>query len=374
MFDVQEKELTVSLAHNTKTLRPPPPQNDMFAAATAAASVYLLLTIAALLSTISPELTALSSHGKTRTSYRECTKTHDAADGMLRRLWQYLINSNRFTMHKRRFIDFYATGIIVTSTLVLLHHATIASDPHAKQIDRRADYILTNKYEWMPTCLLLTHLIRRYFECNWVQKSNTSSRMHFAGYLVGFLHYLCLPFILAPYPFYHSTCDDDDNPFPGACSDGIQNAPNKKMIDVFAIIGCIYFQYEQHRHHFILARLRNNEPASATYSIPDSGWFKQVSCPHYLSEVMIYLMFALIMHNESHTPVQSDARAWEKYLPDLSPGTATLATIYRLKHWILLVWVIVNLSISASRSHDWYHENFGETYPQQRKRLIPFIW
>ena len=343
----------------------------MFAVATAAASVFLLLTMAALLSTTSPELTALSSHGKTRTSYWECSNTQNIADGLLRRLRRHLINSRRFAMHKRRFIDFYATGIIVTSTLVLSNHASIASDPHAKRIGH-------NDYEWIPTCLLLTHLIRRYCECKWVQKSSSSSQMHFAGYLVGILHYFSLPFILVPYPCYHSACDEDDNPFPGACSDDMdmQHAPIKKLINVFAIIGCIYFQYEQHMHHLILARLRNNEPASAMYSIPVSGWFKHVSCPHYLAEIMIYFMFALIMHNGPHTPVQSDVRGWEKHLPAHSPDTAslTLTTIFKSKHWILLVWVIVNLSISAMRTHDWYLKNFGGTYPAQRKRLIPFIW
>lgn len=351
----------------------------MIIAATLAASVYLLLTVAALLSTISPELKSLSSHGKTRPSYRECRSNYDA--GMLRRLWQYLITSRRFTMHKRRFIDFYAAGIIVTSILILLHYATIASDQNAEQIVRRGDYFPTNNYKWMPTCLLLTHLIRRYCECKWVQKSGVSSQMHLAGYFIGILHYLCLPFILVPYPsYFYSTCatrDEEDNQYPGACSDGIQYTSIKKLVDIFAIIGCIYFQYEQHRHHVILARLRSREPAPAMYSMPVGGWFKHVSCPHYLSEIMIYFMFALFMHNRPYTPDTGDARAWSNYLPDLSPNTAwiaTLITIYRSRHWIMLVWVIVNLSISASRNHEWYRKIFAVAYPQQRKRLIPFIW
>ncbi len=347
-------------------------------AATLAASVYLLLTIVAILSTVSPELTSLSSHGKTRTSYREeCIITYDSTDGMLQRLWQHFISSPEFTMHKRRFIDFYAAGIIVTSILLLDHYAAIVFDPYAALIGRRDNYFkpINHNYDWMPTRLLLTHLIRRYCECKWVHDSGSSSRMHVAGYLLGILHYLCLPFILVPYPYcFFSTCanhDEEDNQYPGACSDGKRYTSIKKLVDTFTMIGCIYFQYEQHRHHIILARLRRKEPAPATYSIPVGGWFKYVSCPHYLSEIMIYFMIALLMHNKG------DVRGCTNYLLDPSPNTvliATFMTIYRSKHWILWVWVVVNLSISANRTDDWYRNNFGVTYPQQRKRLIPFMW
>lgn len=360
------------------------PPNGMIAA-TLAASIYLLLTIAAFLSTVSPELTSLSSHGKTRTSCREeCrNRSYVATDGMLRRLWQCFISSPKFAMHKRRFIDFYAAGVIVTSILLLGHYTTIASDPYAALIGRRDTYFQTNNhnYNWMPTCLLLTHLIRRYCECKWVQKSGSSSQMHVAGYLLGILHYLCLPFILVPYPYcFFWTCanhDEKDNQYPGACSDGIHNTSIKKLVDTIAIIGCIYFQYEQHRHHIILARLRSKEPASAIYPIPVGGWFKYVSCPHYFSEIMIYFMFALLMHDGSNTLVKGDVKACPNYLLDLLPNTisnATLMTIYRAKHWILWIWVVVNLSVSASSTDDWYRKNFGATYPQQRKRLIPFMW
>ena len=113
------------------------------------------------------------------------------------------------------------------------------------------------------------------------------------------------------------------------------------------------------------------------YLIPVGGWFKYVSCPHYFSEIMIYFMFSLLVHNVPNAPVKGDPRVCVNHLLELSPNTvliATLMTIYRSKHWILWIWVVVNLSVSASRTDDWYRKNFGATYPQQRKRLIPFMW
>jgi len=153
------------------------------------------------------------------------------------------------------------------------------------------------------------------------------------------------------------------------------------------MIGCIYFQYEQHRHHVILANLRTTKFKTA-YSIPIGGWFEYVSCPHYFSEIMIYFMFAVLLNNTPSIAGENDAKAWidqwnyhldistSSWLTIISRGNciAIMSAIYRSKHWILWAWVVTNLSISAIRSHDWYLNNYRAAYPQQRKRLIPFVW
>ena len=387
----------------------------MIAATIVATTIYLLLTIAALLSIISPVLQSLSSHGKTRLSLNnnECknkiTHTHHK---ILQRLQHFVLTSPILTVNKCRFIDFYATGIITTILLVLLAHAS-ALDGDNRSILQWSDVSLSAKnhnyyHRWsmmIPTLLLLTHLIRRYFECEWVQKSSSSSQMHLAGYLLGILHYICLPIVLVPLPPYSHydydvTCTRSDayavSSNPGVKSneevcdtnssfDSNQYTSTQIIVDITAIIGCIYFQYQQHRHHVILANIRKDTKTESTqYAIPIGGWFEYTSCPHYFSEIMIYFMFAILLNNKHTIPVAtSESEAWfaewnNKYLNIQSTlfvaSTYTVITMYKLKHWILLVWVTTNLSISANTTHKWYIHNYGATYPQRRRRLIPFVW
>lgn len=375
------------------------------AVVTAATSIYLFLTIAAIISLFSSDLTLLSLHGKTKRGgpedlqEDECKKDspkHLIFQQQRRlRLYYYFIHDRKFTIHKRRFIDFYIAGIII-ALIMILHF----------------NNYLTRMM--LPIYLLLTHLFRRYYECKWVHQSNSPmSQMHLAGYLLGLVHYICLPFILLPsYHHYQSAYANDCSTCAitrealsiiSSCSkdDDVQQQYTilASVVYILPIAGCVYFQYIQHRHHVILANLRKSKCISSStrtstssihhfstlmyYSIPMGGWFNYISCPHYLSEIMIYFMLALIIHNNNlqsykNTLVDKDyhdVRNWAK--DDIEFCNISLVIVdimHNLKHWILLLWVVINLSISANRTHEWYRKKFGFSYPQERKRLIPFIW
>lgn len=251
--------------------------------------------------------------------------------------------------------------------------------------------------------------------------------MHLAGYLLGILHYICLPFvILAEVPqqqlVYYLACqtnnDNNNNARPpsfdvinreldsnGVCDDTMtpttsssSSKSTEKIGNTIAIILCIYFQYEQYKHHVLLANLRSisatkskssklGSTSSKAYSIPNRRWFEYVSCPHYLCEIMIYFMFALLLENNKCSIIDNGddaARVWidrwshcnfdissSLLWPGISRG---MVAMYKSRQWILFVWVGTNLSLSASRSHDWYRTNFRGEYPLRRKRLIPFVW
>ena len=352
---------------------------EVVAATLIATTIYLLLTIAALLSIICPPLQSLSSHGKTRSRNKN---TQDDALRIFQRLQHFAFNG--LIVNKCRFIDFYAAGIITT---VLIVYATIASNA----TNSNEDFMPLSQiiHRWLPTFLLMVHLIRRYCECKWVQKSGTSSQMHLAGYLLGIIHYICLPFVLVPLPM---SCSYNESDIPsggvGVCDILLPSRITsvQSLLDIMSVIGCIYFQYEQHRHHVILGNLRNNPNSASTYySLPTGGWFERISCPHYLAEIMIYFMFALLLNkHQQYIARESDMRAWIGHLGNsmlswLDPylgndSMAVLITMYKSRQWILLVWVTTNLSISATRTHDWYLEKFDVAYPRCRKRLIPFVW
>ena len=352
----------------------------MLVASILATTIYLLLTIAALLSTICPPLKALASHGKTRVSNGDCNSDNDDAsvDGYFLTVYNFLLTG--LTVNKCRFIDFYASGII--TTLAVVYTETTNKGQWGDGI-----ISMQTVNQWLPTILLMIHLIRRYCECKWIQKSGTSSKMHLAGYLLGILHYLCLPFVLVPHQFEVCAAEDNDD---GSKSDEVCQLNSTNSGDAYSTLGivllistafaCIYFQYEQHRHHVILANLRSNKSKPTTYSIPSGRWFEYVSCPHYLSEIMIYCMLILLMTNKPTSVGESDIKAHLEQLSYTKPifisdnfGTI-LVTIYKTKHWILLIWVATNLSISANSTHNWYLYTFEATYPRQRSRLIPLLW
>lgn len=290
-------------------------------AATLSSALYALLTVLALASLLSSTLKSLSSHGKTRSTIADRRFTV-------------------FTVPKQRFRDFYIVGFFVTCAVV-----SLGGDVAATASNR------------IVFTLVLLHLARRYHECAHVHRSTSSSRMHVAGYALGILHYLCLPFVLV-------TTKDVTGVTPG---------DESNHCDFLFILGCIFFQYQQHRHHLLLAKLRAHDRSASDpeYSIPIGGWFRFVSCPHYFAEIMIYFTLAKLGADDDENA------AMMIRLHDAGPQGELVRNILSAlnlkKRWFLLVWVATNLSISAYHTHEWYRRRF-RSYPAERKRLLPLIW
>lgn len=89
----------------------------------------------------------------------------------------------------------------------------------------------------------------------------------------------------------------------------------------------------------ILINLR--KPGETGYKIPEKGFFKYVSCPNLLGEVIEWGGFAIL--------------TWSL------PGLA------------FFVWTCANLIPRALAHHKWYKEKF-ESYPKERKAIIPKTW
>lgn len=90
-----------------------------------------------------------------------------------------------------------------------------------------------------------------------------------------------------------------------------------------------------------LARLSRNKGSSGTYQIPHGGFFRWVSCPNYLGEIIQWTGWAI----------------------------ATWA----LAGWIFAIWTMANLVPRAVAHHRWYRQTF-EDYPQDRRALIPLLF
>lgn len=88
----------------------------------------------------------------------------------------------------------------------------------------------------------------------------------------------------------------------------------------------------------ILINLR--EPGESAYKIPHGGFFKWVSCPNYMGEIIEWTGFAIM--------------TWS--LPGM----------------VYAVWVALPLFAQALGAHKWYLDTFAHEYPQERKAIIPF--
>lgn len=87
----------------------------------------------------------------------------------------------------------------------------------------------------------------------------------------------------------------------------------------------------------ILLSLR--KPGETGYKIPQGGLFKYVSSPHYMGEIIEWIGFAIM--------------TWS------IPGLAYAFT------------VAVPLFGQALNSHQWYLTTFKDSYPKERKAIIP---
>ena len=110
------------------------------------------------------------------------------------------------------------------------------------------------------------------------------------------------------------------------------------------IVFCIG-SFTQHTAHVQLAGLRSvSKPGEQTkYFIPRGRLFDLVSCPHYLSEIVIYFSFLILT------------------------SASNICILFTFG------FVVLNLSHCAVLSHQWYHSKFPK-YPTHRKALIPFVF
>ncbi|NQY90756.1 MAG: DUF1295 domain-containing protein [Deltaproteobacteria bacterium] len=90
----------------------------------------------------------------------------------------------------------------------------------------------------------------------------------------------------------------------------------------------------------IIRNLR--QAGDSGHYIPRGGMFRYVTSANYLGELVEWLGWALL--------------TW-------SWAGAVFA-----------LWTFANLAPRAATHHRWYQEKFGEDYPAQRKRLLPFIY
>lgn len=289
-------------------------------------------------------------------------------------------SSTKLTVPQRFFLHFYVIAVLLTTFLVLstwfyaykrmtplasesLELSTIAShltgSSHLLFFDKSAPTPMNRRFEvWKTVFVLLmmeAQVLRRLYETINVFNYGPSAHMHILGYLAGLFFYTAAPLSLG------STC--------------VLEAINylRSQIVVFIVKGrsqmpdVEFFHWEllrplinlgwcqwfgaalfiwgwihQLRCHAILGCLRDQRGADE-YIIPEGDWFEYVSCPHYLSEIVIYA------------------------------GMLLASGAFDLTVWLLFFFVVSNLIFAAAETQRWYHHKF-ENYPPSRRAIIPWIY
>lgn len=108
------------------------------------------------------------------------------------------------------------------------------------------------------------------------------------------------------------------------------------------------------------------------YAIPNGGLYSFISYPNYLCEWVEWLGFAVAVSPVSFQAPDISLVDPQTYVKLLTAAPNQWAPGLTAP-WIFLIAEIVLMFPRAYRGHQWYRNRFGDTYPKQRKAIIPFI-
>ncbi|KAG6440153.1 3-oxo-5-alpha-steroid 4-dehydrogenase family protein [Babesia bovis T2Bo] len=202
---------------------------------------------------------------------------------------------NPFRVSKQLFIHFYIWGLFINAILFFLELSL---------------WNLFNPFR----ALFGVHLIRRYLEQKYLFNVLPSSSMHFTAYIFGACYYFFVPIALC-HPDYH--------------------------ISALHVAAFIVSQYMQFKSHYILHTTKRGSRrfGEVTYGVPTGGLFNYILCPHYCSEVIVYLsllcnveMFSCFFFVSTAMIVQAlSHRKW--YIAAFLPSE--LHTVYSIVPYVI---------------------------------------
>lgn len=255
-----------------------------------------------------------------------------------------------FLVPKRYFSHFYITASLLFSlscAIILLHHTHPIS-----YIQSAKNYVQANflafKFETAQTLEVVTSLFftvilmtiqswRRLHESLFVSVYATNSKINLIHYLYGHLFYILMA-LSTTIPILFST---SSNQYSSLTI--LDNLLTVKRAIIFVLF--VYVSLNQHRCHKILANLRKDKAGQVItdrHFVPSGGLFEYVSCPHFLLEVLLYLLVI----------------------------TAQNFSVY---YWnLIFLLVLSSQTINALIFHGWYKKEYKE-YPPDRRAIIPYL-
>lgn len=179
---------------------------------------------------------------------------------------------------------------------------------------------------FISLALIMLQGARRVYECVAISVFSRKAKINVFSYLLGLIFYGMEPLTLL-------------------CKVGtVNDMPHGelRMRHIVGVFGFSLASFYQHLSMSQLARLRKT-PQDTSYNIPCGHLFDYVSCPHYFTEILIYLFI-----------------------------TCTVGFSHNSWKYILIFVTLIHV-VMADMSHNWYKQKF-KTYPKNRKALIPYLY
>lgn len=243
---------------------------------------------------------------------------------------------------KRFFLHFYVVGICASLYCIFRNiNESVLLHVHNKSTHEGLFFLLFE--ERVLLIMFLVHCIRRFIECLIISHFGQST-MNALGYCVGLFHYVIIPL---------SICNVRKSK---------ENFPKPAFYlliwplwqFVVMVSYCLASSYQTQAHYTLyklkllsIEKATRSEDKVIEYSVPVGQLFEYIICPHYFTEILIYLCFCAMSFD----------------------GTLMLA----------LVWVSSNLAVAADNQYTWY---LNKALPNDSKRLksrnvkrlFPFVW
>lgn len=183
--------------------------------------------------------------------------------------------------------------------------------------------------------LMIIQSSRRLYESLFISVYSSQSKINIIHYLFGHAFYMAAaistvcPIVMSPKESKHDIITLLDN------------LVDRKRAILFVLF--MYTSHYQHTCHKILANLRKDKTGAVVaeqHFVPSGGPFEYVSCPHFLTEILIYLLIVLIQG---------------------------LGNTY----WNLIFLLVLSTqTINALTEHKWYRRKYKD-YPKSRKAIFP---
>ena len=294
------------------------------------------------------------------------------------------------TVPKAWFLHYYVVGSVWHGLLLLAAGAALTV--RRTHVGERGTPTPTDLFStvgsatFFASLLFQLHLLRRLLECLFMSKAS-EARMHVLVYMGGLAFYIGAAWTLTGLPLLAPRIllilqlrsrdtiaqeQGQEHHHQQALVTGDGDGPpllprwlSLMLVLALHVASFVAFcsgSLHQTRCHCILADLRRRtcdddlkttsssvggstrHRSSASYGLPRGDWFDLVSTPHYLAEILIYTGLVVM-----------GAVDLDYTLAAVGGLAGAVLAAGRAMVWL---WVVVNLSITARRTHAWYATTF----------------